>query len=202
MRASDVGLSFIMKWEGTVLKPYKDIAGIWTIGCGHVIKPGEQFGEITLQQAMDLLRSDIKVAEGGVNKAVNVPLTQPMFDALCSFAFNVGTGALSASSALKKLNAGDYAAAADLLLLWSKVRDPKTGALVTSAGLYNRRLSEKQLFLSQGVTPADAVPEPVLSEADRAQVELWISSSVAQAVDDAISASRDREAVSSEEGVA
>lgn len=197
MKVSDAGLSFVMRWEGTVLKPYKDVAGIWTIGCGHVIKSGESFEEITMAQAMQLLRSDMSLAEAGVNKSVKVPLTQSMFDALCSFAFNVGTGALASSSLLKKLNVQDYAGAADGLLAWCKVRDPKTGQMVSNTGLLNRRTSEKQLFLSQGVAPGVQQPQDTavtsseeLSPADKAQVESWLAASVQSSVDDALQSAR------------
>jgi lysozyme len=140
MNISDAGLKFIMKWEGTVLHPYKDVAGIATIGCGHVIKHGESFGTITLEKAMELLRHDVSIAENAVNSSVKVPLTQNAYDALCSFTFNLGTGSLKKSTLLKLLNAGNYAGAAQQFLYWNKV-----GSNVNE-GISNRRKSESKLF--------------------------------------------------------
>lgn len=162
MKVSNEGLKFIMNWEGTILKPYKDVAGIWTIGCGHVIKPGEKFEEITVEKAMELLRSDISIAESGIEKYVKVSLTQPMFDALCSFTFNTGIGALASSTLLKKLNASDYSGAAEEFLKWCKIKDPKTGTLVENKGLLNRRKSEKELFMK----PTGSVPAPPPAQPD------------------------------------
>ena len=63
MSTSKNGLEFISKWEGCILKPYKDIAGLRTIGVGHLIKPGENFPdgvEITKEKALEILANDVK----------------------------------------------------------------------------------------------------------------------------------------------
>lgn len=159
MKTSQNGLNFIAKWEGEVDHVYKDIAGIPTIGIGHVVRPGESFPNgITHDQALQLLAGDVGTAEGGVNSYITYQMTQNMFDALVSFAFNCGTGSLKNSSVRTKLNAGDVAGAADALLLWCHA--VVNGQLVQDKGLYNRRLSERQLFLTPDGQPL-VHPAPV-----------------------------------------
>ena len=91
---------------------------------------------------------DLAVAEGAINKAVKVSLTQGQFDALVSFVFNVGVKNFQGSTLLKKLNAGAYAGAAEQLPLWCNARDPKTGKLVRLPGLVKRRQEEMEAFLA------------------------------------------------------
>ena len=90
-----------------------------------------------------ILKDDLKTYENYVNKYVKVKLNQNQFDALVSFTFNCGGGALKSSTLLKKLNKGDYTGAANELLRWNKAN----GKIL--AGLTRRRQSEKALFLKQ-----------------------------------------------------
>ncbi|MCY1305462.1 Lysozyme RrrD [compost metagenome] len=73
---------------------------------------------------------------------MRVPLSQGQFDALASFVFNLGSGNLQCSTLLRKLNAKDYAGAADEFPRWNKA-----GGKVL-AGLTRRRAAERALFLS------------------------------------------------------
>jgi len=165
MKSSQAGLAFVAQEEGTVLHVYKDVAGYDTIGIGHLLSAAEKasgvFAKgITRQQAIDLLARDIVIYESAVNKAVTVPLTQNQFDALVSFAFNEGGGALTSSGLLAKLNKGDVAGAADEFLKWCKVRI--NGQLVTNEGLLNRRKRERAVFLKPDVqVPVPTPPAPV-----------------------------------------
>lgn len=152
MKLSDNGLRSIMNWEGTVLHPYKDAVGIWTIGCGHVIKSGESFTTITHEQALELFRNDAAIAERAVNDLVTVNLTQDMFDSLCSFVFNVGRGALKKSTLLRLLNAGDYQGAADQFPKW------RVAGSKVLQGLVNRRQAERQTFLKVSVVATSLPP--------------------------------------------
>ena len=103
------GLKKLMEWEDVVLHRYRDAAGLWTIGCGHLIQPGEDFSKgLTTEQVLDLLADDLTRFEAAVNSKVTVELTQNQYDALVSFAFNVGVGAFQKSTLLKKLNQGLY----------------------------------------------------------------------------------------------
>ena len=152
MKTSKNGLEFIAAWEGCVLKPYKDIAGLRTIGIGHLIKPGENFPdgvEITKEKAFELLASDVKICEDAIATSIKVTLNQNQFDALVSFGFNCGTGVYTKSDACKDLNKGNYKDFPEKILSWSKARI--NGKLVTNKGLYNRRVSEGLLFSENAV---------------------------------------------------
>jgi lysozyme len=141
MRISDKGLNLIKQFEGLYLTAYKCPAGVWTIGwgCTKGVRPGQQ---ITREQAEAMLRAELAEFEAGVNRLVNVPLTQSQFDALVSFAYNVGLGALSKSTLLSKLNKGDYEGAAAEFPRWNK------GGGKVLAGLIRRRAAEQALFQS------------------------------------------------------
>ncbi|WP_183560703.1 lysozyme [Mucilaginibacter sp. SP1R1] len=152
MTISDNGINLIKGFEGLVLHAYKDIAGVWTIGYGstryangnRVVPGGELANE---SQAADLLKHTLGTYVQAVHDSVKVPLNQNQFDALVSFTYNLGAGALASSTLLKKLNAGDYNGAADQFLVWNKITDPKTGAKVVSDALVKRRKAEQVYFL-------------------------------------------------------
>jgi lysozyme len=82
----------------------------------------------------------VRKFEAGVKRLVKVPLAQGQFDALVSFSFNVGLGALGSSTLLRKLNAGDYRGAAAEFPRWNKA-----GGKVYE-GLTRRRAAERSLF--------------------------------------------------------
>lgn len=127
--------------EGLRLTAYLDTGGVWTIGYGHTGGDVREGLTIPLSEAERLLTRDLRVAEGHVNDAVKVKLTQNQFDALVSFVYNVGGGAFRSSTLLKLLNAGDYDGAANQLPRWNK----DNGKVVN--GLTNRRREERELFL-------------------------------------------------------
>ena len=83
---------------------------------------------------------DLKKFESTVNSAVTVPINQNQFDALVSLAYNIGTGAFKESTLLKKLNLGDYKAAAAQFAVWNR------GGGKVMQGLVNRRAVERKLF--------------------------------------------------------
>lgn len=162
MKTSPAGLEFISKWEGCILKPYKDIAGLRTIGIGHLILPNENFPDgvsITKEQALGLLAKDVEKCEVAIKKNVKVVLNQNQFDALCSFGFNCGTGVYSSSNVATALNTGNYGDVPAALLAWSKAKI--NGVLQVNQGLLNRRKSEGELFMKPAgvsdVPPADPV---------------------------------------------
>ena len=140
MAIAESTLSYITKEEGFKNTAYKDSKGLLTIGVGHLIKSDEEHlktATLTDQEVKDLLKSDLKWCSEAVEKAVKVPLTQPQFDALYSLCFNIGETNFRKSTVVRKLNEGDYQAAADAILMWNK-----------PAVLENRRKRERQLFLS------------------------------------------------------
>lgn len=142
MKTSNNGINLIKQFEGCALNAYKCPAGVWTIGYGHT-KNVKQGMKITTNQATSLLKEDLATYENYVNKYVKVKLNQNQFDALVSFTFNCGGGALKSSTLLKKLNKGDYTGAANELLRWNKAN----GKIL--AGLTRRRKAEKALFLKE-----------------------------------------------------
>lgn len=106
MKISDAGLSLIIEREGSRNKAYLDSVGVWTIGVGHT-GPEVHAGLVwTDEQITEALRRDIERFEMAVNDAVLVELDQYQFDALVSFAFNVGAGAFRSSTLVRLLNAG------------------------------------------------------------------------------------------------
>ncbi len=143
MRLSKEGLDFIKSHEGLVLRAYKDVAGIWTVGYGHTIsaRPGMV---VTKDQAEELLRQDLVLPERTVNAGCyGIPLTQHQYDALVSFTYNVGSTAFSRSTLLRRLKAGDYDGAATQFLSWSMAGGKQV------KGLLNRRAAERGLFLTK-----------------------------------------------------
>ncbi len=147
MRISDAGLALIKRFEGLRLDAYKDVAGIWTIGYGHIktAKPGMK---ITESQAETLLKDDLQDAERGVERLVKVPISSNEFSALVSLVFNIGEGAFAKSTTLRRLNANDRVTAADAIELWNKAT--VGGKKTVVQGLVRRRAAEKALFLEPG----------------------------------------------------
>lgn len=152
MKLSTNGFKIIKNFEGLRLTAYRDVAGIWTIGYGsthyhdgRAVKPGNKLASDV--QADALFANTLGLYEGAVNRFVKVPLTQNQFDALVSFTYNEGTGALQGSTLLVKLNEKNYAEAAAHFLAWDKITDPKTGQKVVCDTLVQRRREESQLFM-------------------------------------------------------
>lgn len=139
MKTSPKGISLIKEFEGLSLDAYLCSAGVMTIGYGHT--GGVQKGDrITEKKAEELLQDDLKKFENGVLRLVRVPLNQNQFDALVSFAFNLGVGNLGKSTLLRKLNGGDFAGAATEFVRWNKAGGREL------AGLTRRRNAEAELF--------------------------------------------------------
>lgn len=148
MEISDKGLNLIKKFEGFSSTPYLCPAHIPTIGYGNTFyedgtKVALDDEPISEERATELLKyiAD-KTFSAFVNRTVDVELNQNQFDALVSFAYNLGNGSLESSTLLKKLNAGDYDGAADEFIRWNKAG----GKILT--GLTKRRTEERELFLS------------------------------------------------------
>lgn len=133
----------IKQSEGLRLEAYLCPAGVWTIGYGHTGKDVVEGMKITRGEAEKLLEGDLEKFEKDILKMVKVGLTQNQFDALVSFTYNVGGGALKTSTLLKKLNAGDYMGAADEFLKWTKAGGKEL------PGLVKRRRTERALFLEK-----------------------------------------------------
>ena len=103
--ASEILIRKLKEMEGLRLKAYLDPAGVPTIGYGHTknVRMGDRISEYW---ADDLLRRDLREVEDGVNK-LGVANTQGQFDALVSFAFNLGLDRLEKSTLLRRIRDGD-----------------------------------------------------------------------------------------------
>lgn len=152
MTPDKVCFDFIKVREGLKIKAYKDSAGIWTIGYGTIHyedgTPVKRGDVITEARAYKLLEGQILLKSYKVNAAIkNTKLTQNQFNALVSFAYNVGTGALTSSTLLKKVlaNKNDTTIRASFLV-WNKAH--VDGKLVAIAGLTNRRKAEADLYFT------------------------------------------------------
>ena len=133
------GLALIKQFEGCKLTAYKCPAGIWTIGYGSTgphVHPGLT---ITQAEAGALLAKDLARFEAGVEQAAP-GASDNQFAALVAFAFNLGLGALTGSTLLKKHKAGDYAGAQAEFGKWVKA-----GGKVLP-GLVKRRAAEAALY--------------------------------------------------------
>jgi len=118
---TEQGLNLIKRFEGFSPAIYICPAGYPTIGYGHVVLPGErqQFEcGITTDEAKNILRQDVGIAEAAVLRLISVPLTEGQFDALVSFTFNLGAGALQRSALRRKVNRGEENSVPAEFLKW------------------------------------------------------------------------------------
>lgn len=156
MQTNNEGIKLMHSFEGCKLQSYKDIVGIWTIGWGSTgpdIGPNMTW---TQQQADERFKKDLQKFEKAVSAAVKVPITSNQFSALVCFTYNVGAGAMTNSTLIKKLNFGDISGAADQFLRWNKAGGKEV------KGLTRRREAERELFLKsevQSTKQEDLLPE-------------------------------------------
>ncbi|BEM58903.1 lysozyme [Serratia marcescens] len=146
MKISDDGMALIKRFEGLRLQAYQDSVGVWTIGygwtqpvAGRKVGPGMAINAATAER---LLICGVAQFEQGVERLVAVTITQGQFDALVSFAYNLGLRALENSTLLRRLNAGDRQGAADQFDRWVNAGGVRLDGLVA------RRAAERALFLS------------------------------------------------------
>ena len=145
--------------EGVRTRPYRCPALLWTVGVGHVIDPSHAAVKyedrkslplpdgwdrsLTMGEVDAILSQDLARFERGVARLCPAAVGhQGRFDALVSFAFNVGLGNLQRSSLRMKTNRGEFEEAADEFLKWTKA-----GGRVLP-GLVKRRMDERSLYLS------------------------------------------------------
>ncbi|ADB50160.1 glycoside hydrolase family protein [Conexibacter woesei] len=158
-RISADGLALIEQFEGFFAHPYDDPAGHATVGYGHLLHFGPVTavdrrgrwlaaqatpGRLTPAEARELLRQELAEKYEPAVRALRLSLTQHQHDALVSFVYNVGTGALGAETGIgRALRAQRWSAAADELLRWDKAGHPPRPL----PGLTRRRRAERELFL-------------------------------------------------------
>ncbi len=145
MQSSAQGNSLTEMEEGKRLTLYRDIAGNWTIGYGHLVRPGEDFSAgLTDQQAIDLFLKDKANSDWLVNyelapQIASGQVSQGEFDALSDAVFNMGDF-LKASTLLKMLVNGNVAGAEQQLARWDNAGGKPNAALEA------RRILEMQLW--------------------------------------------------------
>lgn len=139
-----LAISLIGGFEGLRTHAYPDPATggkPWTVCYGHTdgVKPNDQY---TIAQCKDLLRKDLEIYASGVEKCINVPLSDKRYVALVSFAYNVGVKTACNSSVVRNINAGRTKAGCDALLKYNRA------AGITFPGLTKRRQKEREYCLS------------------------------------------------------
>ena len=142
------GLALIKRFEGFAPEIYICPGGWPTIGYGHVVRDEERdrFADgIDEVAAEDLLRCDVETAEQAVLRLIGVPLEDGQFDALGSFAFNLGAGALQRSTLGRKANREEHGAVPAEFGRWVFAGGRKL------KGLVRRREAEAELYASQSV---------------------------------------------------
>ena len=158
MKVSDRCKEMIKHHEGVRYKPYRCPAKLWTVGVGHVLYPVQ--GRLPLDQrdafplesndsrtfssdeVNGILSTDLQRFEVGVARLFPVVLAQGQFDALTSFAFNLGLGGVQRSTLRAKVLRGEIEEAADEFLKFTR------GGGKILPGLVKRRNDERALFLS------------------------------------------------------
>ena len=159
MKVSDAAIRMIKHHEGVRTRPYRCPALLWTVGVGHVIDPTHaavKYEErknlpipagwdrtLTMGEVDAILAQDLGRFERGVARLCPAAVNhQGQFDALVSFSFNAGLGALQRSSIRMRYNRGDVEGAADAFLMWTKA----AGRVLP--GLVKRRQDERAMFLT------------------------------------------------------
>jgi len=147
-KLSQKGVDLIKQFEGLSLTPYVCSGGINTIGYGNTYYTnGKRVTlkdpKITQKQAEELLKHSLSTYEKAVDSFCRDDISQYQFDALVSFAYNVGTGALQKSTLIRKVNANPKdVTIADEFAKWNKAN----GRVLV--GLTRRRQAESKLYFS------------------------------------------------------
>jgi lysozyme len=155
---SRAAIVLIERFEGFRASAAQLPDGRWTIGYGHT-KTARAGAQVSVEDAEALLLYDLIAVAHAVNEWSFAPLNQNQFDALVSFAFNIGLENFRGSTTLRRLNEGRALEAALAMELWR--RADFEGERIVVDALVRRRAYEKTLFLK----PVDAwapAPTPVL----------------------------------------
>jgi len=134
------GIDLIKRFEGFSSTVYICPAGYPTIGYGHLVRDHEKFEEISQEEAEALLRIDVESAERAVLRLIKVPLTDGQFDALVSFTYNLGSGALQCSTLRRKVNRQAHSEVPAQLVRWVWAGGRKLN------GLVKRRNCESSMY--------------------------------------------------------
>ena len=150
LTVSAMGIATLIGYEGSEKTGYLDSVGVPTVCYGHTAtaEVGVTFSE---EHCEYLLRKDLQEFSHTVNTSITVPLSQPMFDSLVSFCYNVGSHACRTSTMFRLINAREYRQAIDQFDRWVYAggRDCRIRSN-NCYGVYTRRMAEKAMF-AEGV---------------------------------------------------
>ncbi|MEZ5997682.1 MAG: lysozyme [Hyphomonas sp.] len=155
MRTSDAGVELIKSFEGFRARAARLPSGKWIIGHGHTDGAREGLRVSRADAGLLLRHHDLRRIEQLIETRILAPLNQNEFDALVSFAFNLGEDAFLGSSVFTLLNSGERLQAADAMTAWRKGR--VDGEIRVIDALVRRRAAEKALFLEH---PSGRIPVP------------------------------------------
>jgi len=144
----DAGIDLISSFEGFEPKAYLCPAKVPTIGFGTTRYPwGKKVSlsdpEITRAQGLLYLMHDVKQFELAVDAMAVDTIDQNQFNALVSFAYNLGANALKGSTLLKKVNANPN----DLTISAEFGKWVNAGGKKLN-GLVRRRRAESEMYFS------------------------------------------------------
>lgn len=128
--------------EGVRLTAYQDVGGVWTVGCGHVVRGCTSAFNISTYEAESLLMADINLAYAGINWLGLERLTEVQRAAVIIFVFNIGAGSFNRSG-VRKILLDRKSSEAKIRLAWGAWRFVKSKEV---RGLVNRRNFELRLF--------------------------------------------------------
>ena len=150
---SDMGLKLIKAYEGYRPVDRVLVSGQRVVGYGHRLRTEEAM-VLSKAQAEELLKDDLAPFIDMINENVHAPLSQSQFDALVSFAYNIGPKAFLKSDTLRALNNGRPLDAANGFDIWRK--SEIDGKVYVVDALMRRRAAEKALFLRSDGRPVGA----------------------------------------------
>ncbi|MCG3743101.1 lysozyme [Vibrio cincinnatiensis] len=126
-----IAASMVMPLEGVKHVPYYDVAGVLTVCYGTTGSDVIEGKTYTQEECDYFLERDLKKIERQILPMIKPALPEPTKAALYSFTYNVGVGAFSRSTLLKKLNDGDITGACDELKRWVYAGGQKWKGLMT-----------------------------------------------------------------------
>lgn len=141
LHTSEAGVRLLADFEGCRLSPYQCSANVWTSGIGHTagVVPGKVISE---RQAAVNLVADVYRVERAIGRCMPVTMPQPVYDAVVSFAFNVGVTAACGSTLAGFIKQLHWRSACEELSRWVYVNGVK------NRGLERRRASEMAYCLT------------------------------------------------------
>lgn len=152
MKLNDAGLILITRYEGFRANPYRDVAGVPTIGYGTTVyssgtRVTTKDRPITRDQALQYKMHDLAKFSKQLDLVLTTPLSENRYSALLSFVYNLGIGTLKKSTLLKCVNdAPGMPGIRTEFMKYIKARNPKTGLLEVWQGLVKRRAAEADLY--------------------------------------------------------